>query len=95
MPSLVCRSGVLVARTSSQVTLSHGGQRGHQLMSGCQILAAGMHPPTLPVHLEENKEAIVCCGSGIQLEGWGFLLSEADLPLGSSKLRKAAHTVVA
>ena len=95
MSSPVCRNGVLVARTSSRVTLNHGGQRDHQLMSGCQILDAGMHPPALHVHLEENREVAVCCGSGIQLEGWGFLLSEADLPLDSGRLHKAGHTVVA
>ncbi len=75
--------------------LSRGDLKGHLLTSGCQILALGIRLPALPMHLGENREAAVYRGSGIQLEGWGFLLSEADLPLDSDKLHKAAHTVVA
>ncbi len=64
-------------------------------MNGCQILAVGMHPPILPVCLEENREAAVCRGLGILLGGWGFLLSEVAFPLGSGRLHKAAHIVAA
>ncbi len=77
------------------MTLNRDDPKGRQLMSGCQVLAAGMHPTAMPVRLEENREAAVACGLGIMLGGWGFLLSEVDLPLGSGRLRKEAHIVVA
>ncbi len=93
MPFPACRSGALVARTSLQVASNRDGQKGRQLMSGCQNLASEIRPHTLPVHLGENREAAICRGLGIQLGGWGFLLSEADLTLDSDKLHKAVRIV--
>ena len=95
MPSPACRSDALVVRTSLQVVLNRDDPKGRQLMSGCQNLAVGTRPIVLLVCLGENREAAACRGLEILLGGLGFLISEADLPLGSGRLHKAAHTVAA
>ena len=95
MPSPACRNDAPAVRISPLAVLSRGDLKDHLLTSGCQILVLGIRLPAMPVHLGENREAAVCRGSGIQLEDWGFLLSEADLPLDSDKLHKVAHTVAA